>query len=385
MVIGIDIRPLLDKRYSGVALYTLELLKELFKQDTKNEYRLFYNSFRKKNIAVPEFSRPNVRLIQTRYPNKLFNYVGCKILRRPYIDKILGADIFFMPHINFAALSKKCPRVVAVHDLSFMRYPYFFTARKNIWHRAVGVRRLLRRANSVAAVSGNTKNDIIDLCGIAAKKIFTVYPGIGRTYRKVPADDKNLSRVRAVYRLPNDFILYLGNIEPRKNIESIIEAYLMYRAKNTASDIKLVIAGAPAWKHRVITAIARGSRYSRDIIFTGYIAENDKLWLYNLAALFVFPSFYEGFGFPPLEAAACGTPVIASNTSSLPEISGGFALLVNPYNINELSEAIETVLSDPALRAQLREKGLRQTQKYTWEKCARQMLEIFRAAGGSVV
>lgn len=385
MVIGIDIRPLMDKRYSGVALYTMELITAMLAQDQSNEYRLFYNGWRAAVPELPIFKAANVSMVKLGYPNKIFNYALLRLLGRPRLDILTGADIFLLPHINFAAFSARCPVVVVVHDVSWLRFPYFFTRRKNIWHRALGLRRLLGRAQRVVAVSAHTGRDLVELCGVNGQKLRTVSSGISANYRRVDAADANLARVRQSYGLPENFILYIGNIEPRKNIESIIEAYGIYRAAHPAALERLVIAGAPAWKHNVVRAVASRSVYRADIIFTGYVAERDKVYLYNLARLFVFPSFYEGFGFPPLEAAVCGTPVITANVSSLPEVAGEFAVLVNPYDVNELAGAIETVLTDSGLRAELSARGEQQARKYTWEKCARETLAVLREAADSMV
>jgi len=203
-------------------------------------------------------------------------------------------------------------------------------------------------------------------------------------------DDSDFNQVRQKYNLPERFIFYLGNLEPRKNIEGLIESYTLYRnneigdfitpeARELASKGKmsLVIAGAQSWKYSGIYDTAKQSKYSEDIYFIDYVDNKDKVYLYNLASLFMFPSFYEGFGFPPLEAMACGTPVIASNTSSLPEIIGSAGILVNPYDINEISGAMSQVLNNKDLQDHLIEKGLKKVKNYNWQKCAQEVIESF--------
>ncbi|OGF26677.1 hypothetical protein A2242_01770 [Candidatus Falkowbacteria bacterium RIFOXYA2_FULL_47_9] len=377
MNIGIDIRTLMDARYSGVSLYTLELVQALCRYGSKNNYRLFCNAFRSRDGRPPRFDYPNVSVTDTKYPNKLLNYGYFKIGKRPKLDRLLKTDVFFMPHINFVAFSRGARYVVTVHDLSFLRYPYFFTLRQNLWHRALNVKKLLQHAAAVIAVSEHTKRDVIELCRIPEKKVHVIYSGINERYHPLSAESSEARRVRSAYALPERFMLYLGNIEPRKNIESIIEAYSLYRKKNPQSDVKLVIAGSSAWKHGVVHAVARASGFFADIHFLDYVAEADKTALYSLAELFVFPSFYEGFGFPPLEAAACGTPVITSNVAALPEIAGGFALLIDPHNVAGLSEAINEVLNDKNLQQNMRERGLNHEQKFSWEKCAREVVKVF--------
>ncbi len=391
MKIGIDIRPLMDKYYSGVSEYTVNLLREIFKQDQKNQYKLFYNSWRDLSERIPEFDFPNVEIIKTKYPNKFLNYFLFKFFKYPKIDKKLGGiDLMFMPHFNFITLSNKCKKIITVHDLSFFHYPHFFASRQNFWHKNINIKKLLRRFDQIIAVSENTKKDITSICGIPEKNIKVVHSGISDEYRIINTDDSHLEIVRRKYRLPSKFILYLGNLEPRKNIEGLIEAYTIYRqheigdfivpeAKDiiTQNKISLVIAGAQSWKYHGIYDVAKKSAYSEDIYFINYINKEDKPHLYNLAELFAFPSFYEGFGFPPLEAMACGTPIIASNTSSLPEIIDNAGILVNPYDLKEIAEAIKQITANKNLREYLIVKGLEKVKKYNWQKCAQEVIESF--------
>jgi len=182
-----------------------------------------------------------------------------------------------------------------------------------------------------------------------------------------------LTAVRKKYNLPDRFILYFGTIEPRKNIIGLIKAFELLKRKRP---VNLVIAGAKGWLDKDIFKTANQSKQARDIFFTGFIEEVDKPYLYNLAELFVYPSFFEGFGFPPLEAMACGVPTIVSNVSSLPEVVGRGALMIDPYHIDELAWAMETVLTDNMLKEKLIEKGISQAKKFSWKKCARQTLKV---------
>lgn len=395
MIIGIDIRPLMDKHYTGISEYTLNLLLEIFKQDKRNKYKLFYNVYHDLSDRIPQFNFPNVRLVKMNYPNKLLNYVLFKILKRPKIDQELDVELFFMPHFNFIALSEKCKKIITIHDLSFIHYPYFFSHRKNFWHKNINIRKFLRQFDVIIAVSENTKRDLIELCQIPQKKIKVIYSGISQNFRVVSGHDQNLIRVKQKYNLPKKFILYLGNLEPRKNIEGLIEAYSLFRhneindfisseAQEAVDKTDLVIAGSPSWKYQGIYETAKNSFYSNDIHFLNYVDEQDKPYLYNLAEVFIFPSFYEGFGFPPLEAAACGTPVIMSHNSSLSEAMGNSAILINPYDITEMAEAIKQVLSDDELHSSLRSQGLERVKRYRWSECAREVLEVFEEFGGEV-
>jgi len=412
----------MDRQYSGVSEYTLNLVREILKQDRINEYRLFYNSGRdvreriEKNLfagKLQELSseaselsskQGKVKIINTRYPNKIFNWPMQKILKWPKVDKLLGkengiasslpldklgvaprndkgVEIFYCPNIVPIAMSKNCKKVITIHDLSFLLYPEFFDAKRRWWHRAINAKKLLKRFDVVAAVSENTKNDIIELCGIDEKKVKVIYSGVGEEFQMTNDEMRMTNKIKAVvekYSLPEKFILFLGTLEPRKNVAGLIEAYNLFRDENKAlADIKLVIAGGRGWKSEDIFLSWKKSKYKDDIKFLGYVEPGEKACLYNLAEVFVFPSFYEGFGFPPLEAMASGVPVITCFSSSLGEVAGEAALLVDPYNIREIARAIKSAVTDEALRSRLRERGLKQAKKFNWQKTVRGYLDIF--------
>lgn len=376
--IAIDIRTLMDERYSGVSEYTLRLVSELLRLDKQNEYVLYYNCGRDISARLPQFQQANVRVVGTRYPNKFFNYVLQKIFHYPKIDRVVGgADVFWSPHINFLSLSNQPKKFLTIHDLSFLRYPDFFSGRKNFWHRAVNIKRLAAGFDHFIAVSENTKNDIVDLLDVPAERVDVIYSGVDESYAPVNNVDV-LEKVRSKYVLPGKFILYLGNVEPRKNLVGLIKAYTELRQNNPElSDYQLVIAGATGWKIAQIFQALYASPYQDDIKFLGYVDKEDKPALYTMSSVFAYPSFYEGFGFPPLEAMACGTPVVTSNISSLPEIVGSSALTIDPYNTRAIAEAIKQVLSSPDLAESLRQKGLEQVKKFNWEAAAQRYLDIF--------
>ena len=206
-----------------------------------------------------------------------------------------------------------------------------------------------------------------------------IYSGVNAEYKLLPKNDERLAAVRKKYNLPAKFILYLGNIEPRKNIGGLIRAYnLLRREQSELGEVKLIIAGATGWKINDTFSELQASPYKADIIFLGYIDQADKVGLYNLATVFAYPSFYEGFGFPPLEALACGLPVVTSNISSLPEIVSAAALTVDPYNIKVLSQALVAILTDENLRNELSRRGLERACAFSWEKTAREYLAVFK-------
>jgi len=426
MKIGIDIRTLMDRRYSGVSEYTLNLINEILKLDSStgseqvNDYRLFYNCFGD-CLNIPKFTSEKVKMVKYNYPNKILNYLFFKLFNYPKIDKELGVDLFFMPHINFIGLSKRLPRqnnlktvisttaieprekslkdengqykgflpavemtsrreiksIITVHDLSFLKYPEFFSWRKNFWHRMIKVKKLIKRFDCIVAVSENTKRDIIELCGVDENKIKVIYAGVNNEFGKNINQIESLE-VKNKYQLPNKFILYLGTIEPRKNVDGIIRAYNQLRAMSPElRDYKLVLAGEKGWKSDKIYKEWENSEFKDDIKFLGYVDSKDKVYIYSLAGVFVYPSFYEGFGFPPLEAMACGVPTITSYAASLPEVTGEAAILVNPYNINNIAQAMMEILIDENLKKRLIERGLERVKKFSWDQTAREYLEIF--------
>lgn len=372
MRIGIDIRTLMDKRYSGVSNYTLALVKELLEQDKNNSYKLFYNSWQDVSARMPVFNSANAEVVFTQYPNKIFNYALQKTGRWPKIDRLLDVDLFFMPHINFIALSKQCRKIITIHDLSFLRYGEFFSKRKNIWHKIINVKKLLADFDTIIAVSENTKRDLMELLNVPEAKIKVIYSGMNSE------TGTDVNAVNKKYNLPEKFFLYLGNIEPRKNINAIIQAFDVFIDKYPElNDYQLVLAGEDGWKNKNIFSSISSAKHQDKIILLGYIDEVDKNALYKRAAIFIYPSFYEGFGFPILEAMAVGTPVITSPNSSLPEVAKNAAIFVNPFNINELVNAIHAIVVSNNIKQKLAEESLLIKNMFSWQKAGEKYLQIF--------
>ncbi len=388
MRIAIDIRSLMEPYQSGVAHYTYHLLNHLLKIDSENQYFLFYNSFSDVSRNLPHWDYPNVHLIGCRYPNKILN-LCLKMIQAPKLDQLLVArlnqsgikptqiDLFFLPNLNFIALKNQTKKIITVHDLSFELFPEFYSIKRRLWHKIINPRKLITSADQIIAVSENTKNDLIDFYQLPIEKIKVIYSGVDESFRPIN-DQKQLNRAKEKYRLPKNFIFYLGNLEPRKNIEGLIEAFEILKDKNSLlDDYQLLIAGSPSWSYENIYHLANQSKYREAVRFIGYVDLEDKPALYNLAKLFVYPSFYEGFGFPPLEALASGLPVVASSTSSLGEIIGSAGLLVDPYNRSELAEAMYQILTNETLKTNLQKRGPEQARKFRWADSARAVLDLF--------
>lgn len=390
MTIGIDLRAIGQGKYSGVEEYALNLLGAIFEIDKKNQY-IFFISGGKIGQRYLDFAaeisekNSNIKFVHYHMPNRLLNILF-KFIGEPKIDKLMGGvDLVFAPNINLLPVSRGVKVIATIHDLSFAKYKEFFSARQNFWHSFVNPESLARKADYLIAVSESTKQDLIETYGIRSEKIKVIYSGIDKNQNekiKMENDNVKLKNVIKKYNLPEKYILYLGTIEPRKNIIGLIRAYELFRNSYNLqpTTYKLVIAGSKGWLYEDIFRAARNSSAKDDIIFTDFVADEDKTYLYQLASLFVYPSFYEGFGFPPIEAMAVGTPVIISDCSSLPEVAGEAGLMVNPYNISRLAWAMGEVLSNEELRESMIKKGYEQVKKFSWEKCARETLEVLEEA-----
>lgn len=375
MKIGIDIRPLMSPIRAGVGEYTHELLSAIFKLDKENQYWLFYNSHNDVFAHIPLWSGSNIHYVATKWPNKLFN-ISIKLFGWPKLDKLISRngklDYFFSPNFNFTALTKETKNILTVHDLSFKFFPHFFSLKQRLWHWAINPKKQCEQSSFIVTPSENTRRDIINYYKISPEKIKVAGGGLSEIFNK-PTFDKQ--KIKQKYNLPNKFILCLGSVEQRKNIIGLIEAFEKF--SETSPDYSLVIAGSGhGWKNKKIYARALTSPLRNKIEFVGYVDAADKPSLYALSDLFVYPSFYEGFGFPVLEAMACSVPVITSDRSSLPEITENAAYLINPNHPAEIAAAMTKLISDAKLREHFIKKGLEQVKKFNWENVAKEWLKI---------
>lgn len=379
MKIGVDIRVLMDKQYSGVAEYSSALLRAMLRLNKTDEFSFFYNSFRDVSARIGSFDHPKLKIYRSSYPNRIFNYALQQFFSWPKIDNLVGnCDVFWSPHINFSNFSNRTKHVLSIHDISFLRYPEFFSRRKNFWHRALDLPKLAQEASKIIAVSENTRRDIIELLQVREDKVTTIYSGVNKAVPlPSPIEEKKFF---IKHDLKDNFIFYLGTIEPRKNVAGLIYAYNRFRDENIKIvDMQLVLAGAKGWKNRSIYRAWEQSPYRRDIKFLGYVSPEEKELLYKRAGIFVYPSYYEGFGLPVLEAMHRGLPVITSNVSSLPEVAGSAAITLNPYDINEIARALELLINNNSLKKSLSEQGKIQAEKFSWDKAAEEYLNVFRS------
>jgi glycosyltransferase involved in cell wall biosynthesis len=368
MRVAIDIRPLLEERRGGVSIYAAETVRALVSR-ASHDYVLFSNARGRVPTDVPrESSTVTHRFF--RYPNRLFN-ASLAFLGTPTVESLTGdVDAVWLPNLNFVATKK--PLAVTVHDLSFVRSPRFFTAKQRLWHRLVDAKKTLRRADAVIAVSDHTKADVAETFGIPAGRIHVVHPAADARF--APQSPADVARVRAAHLLPEKFYLFLGALEPRKNVAGIIDAF-----DRLPGDAHLVIAGGSGWLNKDVFRRAASSPKAERIRFLGYVDEADKPALYAAALALVYPSFYEGFGMPPLEAMAVGTPVIASHVSSLGEVVGDAGLLVDPYVVGEIADAMAAVAEGARLRAELSRRGRERAKRFSWEESAARLESVFAA------
>lgn len=281
-------------------------------------------------------------------------------------------------HVQMAA-PPLCPApiVVSLHDLVHERYPQFFTRDAALQFRAL-VPLTVRRAAAVLTISEFSKQDIVRRYCVPPDKVTVTYCAADPAFRPIH-DEARLTAIRTSYGTGDRYILCVGNLEPRKNLKTLIAAYVKLRQAGAIRH-KLVLVGRKAWYYDGIFAAARDSGYGDDLVFTDYVPHEDLVGLYNAADVFVYPSIFEGFGIPPLEAMACGTPVVTSNTSSLPEVVGDAGVMVDPLDTEALASAIATILSDDALRSRLSARGRERSALFSWEAAARATLDVYRRA-----
>ena len=375
MRVGIDIRVLGSSHKSGVQEYTENLLAHMLPENPEIKFKLFYSG---SPFLLGKYSwvnLDNVEVVKSPVSNKL-TFASSWLFNYPKLDDLVGGvEVFFSPHFLIAPLNSYCRRVMTFHDLSYLRFKEFFSLRRDLWHRfqihSFGKSYI---PDHIIAVSESTKNDLVNNYGIQPEKISVVYSGVS-SFIKRPSD-KELKNFSVKHNLPETFILFLGKLEPRKNITTLIRAFNLVKNSKDFDNLRLIIVGAKGWLFKDIFNEANMSPHKSKIIFKDYIDDEDKKFYYSLSSAFVYTSFFEGFGFPPLEAMACNTPVIASNNSSLPEVVGDAGLLVDPYNAVDISNAIKAVIEDRNLRNYLLKRGQERVQMFQWKECSSGTLKI---------
>ena len=351
-------------RGAGIHQYIRALLKHL-PQVASYRFTAFLGDPRARQQAWPGL-HPQWARFSTQHPLvRILWEQGLQPLHllREKVDLVHG-PAYALPWIT------PTRSVVTIHDLSFFLYPHLFNTANRLYLRMI-TRLSVQRADAIIAVSQHTRRDFMRLFGQPADRITVIPNGISRQFRPLPAAD--VQAFRRNQQLPAHFILCLSTIEPRKNLGTLIRAYA--RLKN--KPWPLIIGGGQGWKYQHIFALVEQLGLQKHVHFPGYLPQDQLPYWYNAADLFVYPSLYEGFGLPPLEAMACGTPVIASNAASLPEVVGSAGRLVPPTDVEALAEAMDLVLRDATLRQEMVAQGLARAGQFSWKTCARRTATVY--------
>ena len=370
-----------NDKNSGVQYYTkhlYECIKEI--QDSTIETHL-YQRISKPSSQFSIFRFYPSRLLLRWTPIylllSLFNGRLQRIIKEnfylPFYIKQNSFDLFHSPNYVLP-LFLKSPSVITVHDLITFNFPRL-CQRESVLYFRLFLPRSIKKADKIITVSEKTKNDIINRFKVPEDKISIIHLGLSTVFRRTRNTNLLLK-----YGITNKYILFVGNIEPKKNLVRLLKAYYeVVCTKNITH--QLVIAGKKAWKYKEVFRTVHSLKLQNKVIFTGYFPEKDLPALYSMADLFVFPSIYEGFGIPPLEAMACEIPVLASNTGALPEITGGNCLMVDPYNVNDIADGIHHLLTNENLRKEYIKKGKKWVEQYTWDRAARMTIEVYEEVG----
>ncbi len=366
MNIVIDIRALTNTRLSGVGRYIYNSIQHILTQDRENTYYLISTGLKDVPKAWLDFKYDNIHHIHWHFSNKLFNIRTALGIGPDLIKKIpVKVDLFWLPNINFFKFNKNVPTILTIHDLSFLHSTQFYSLKRRWWHKLVNVRCLVERADNIIAVSENTKRDIMRFFTVDEDKITVIYPG-------VMVEEMNQEKARALtakFELKDKYFVYVGTLEPRKNINTIIAAFDRFYKEHL--NYELVIVGAKGWIYQNILRSIAKRPY---VHYLNYVDGSEKDALYYLSQALIWPSFYEGFGFPPLEASYHKTPVITSYKTSLPEIMKNQAFYVDPYNVSDVYNVMTDLIDDKNLNSFAREN----IDKLSLPTCEKQAQKIIR-------
>jgi len=308
-------------------------------------------------------------------PNRSPNYGFNELLSVSRQVRSLAGDVFHAPHYVYPIMLP-CPGVVTIHDCIHLRFPSQLpSATAGVYARLM-LRRAVRAADRVIAVSEATRADLIELVGADRSKIEVIPNGCDPFFLESVAAEE-LDEVRQRYRLERPFLLSVTNIKPHKNLKRLLQAFA--QLSSDYPDLELIIAGGNLGEHPELEAVCASGDIGDRVRSVGFLPKRELRAFYNLARIFVFPSLYEGFGLPPLEAMACGTPVVASRSSAIPEVVGRSGLLVNPYRVDAIGEAIRSLLENESFRRALGVQGRHRALEFDWDHAARRVLDVYRS------
>ncbi len=369
MRIGVDARTLQVARY-GVARYLTNILTHCLELDERNEYILYLSeAMPPADFPIPEGSRLSYSVLQAR-PSILWRHVALPLQMRK--DQ---CDLHFSPSY-FVPMLKVCPHVVVVHDISFKAHPEWFAKDKRMFFDGIFWRKVAK-AEAIITVSEYSKAEIVKHLGVDADRIRVILEDAESGF--IPLRDQaRLSAVKEKYGLPQDFVLTVGALHTRRNVPRLFEA-LARLEKETGSPVDVVVVGSQAPFSPVVNIAELAGQYGLRgrVLHLDYISEEDLVLLYNACTMLAYPSLYEGFGLPVLEALACGTPVACSNVTSIPEVAGDAALYFDPYDTDDMAKVLGQVWSEPARREELSRAGIDRASAFSWREASRELLEVF--------
>jgi glycosyltransferase involved in cell wall biosynthesis len=379
MRIGIDYTAAV-RQGGGIGRYTRSLIRALSEIDAEREYTLFVAGGRDAGDGLGPWPA-NFRIRSVPLSDRWLHILWQRLRLPVPIQVITGhLDLFHSPDFVLPPLGRT-QAILTVHDLSFLRVPQFFVPGFREYLEGA-VSRAAGRATHILADSESTRCDLVELLAVEPERITVIYPGVEPRFQPV-CDATVLDRVRARYDLPEKFVLSLGTLQPRKNFEGLIEAFGCLLASRgdgpDIADLQLVIVGGRGWMYEDTFALVRRSGLLDRVRFPGFADDCDLPAIYSLATVFAFPTWYEGFGLPVLEAMACGTPVLAANNSSLPEVVGEAGLLVDASDVEALADGLARLLTDSELQARLVVAGRERARCFAWERAAWQLLEAYRS------
>lgn len=360
---------------AGIARYTSELMKALLEMDLSNEYVLIITKDAREDPARTLPREVEIRKLPFSHQGEwmIWHRLGLPLPVEFFTGKV---EVFHSPDALLPPLHH-ARGVVTIHDLSHMIYPeYMDPGIAKFFDKAM--RKSIERARMVIAVSEATKQDLVRLLGVSEDKIEVIYNGVSTKFSPV-RDEEQLSNMRNRYKIVHPFILSIGSVQPRKNLQRLITAYSILRQRRELTH-QLLFIGGGGWLSDDLFRQIEGLGVAEDIRFLGYVPDEELPTLICLADVFAFPSLYEGFGLPALEAMACGTPVVSSNISAMPEVLGDAALLVDPLDVECLAETLRQILLNDQLRTELTKQGFKRSQRFTWVKAAQKYLEVYERA-----
>jgi len=367
-------------RNGGISRYIRHLLTAIARQPGQHEYTVFVNGQETvKRLRQEQEQAAQIEYIPVNWPeNKPASRVVWEQRDLPALLRERRIEVFHSPaNVLPEMLPRECASVVTLHDLAFLLYPEVLTRAKRVYHR-IFTPRSLRRATAIIAVSNSTKEDAVKLVGIAPGRIQTVYTCIDERFSNVITNEEKQTFYRE-HGLDGGYLLYLGTLEPRKNIPTLLEAYRELREVYSRKE-KLALVGGKGWLYDEIFAKAQSLGLASEVLFPGYVSNEEQLLWYHGASAFAYPSLYEGFGLPVAESLACGVPVVTSNVSSLPEAGSDIALIVDPLDSHALAAALQRALTDTLLRQRCSELAPTVSQRFSAQAMARQTIAVYEQA-----